>query len=136
MPVISKRRSVGYTLIEVLVAMVILALSLSVLLRIFSGGLRNISVSDDYTRAILIASTQLESAGVSSPLATGSTAGILEQEFRWTQTVEDYVPFADTETLSLPLRAFTVTVDVEWPQGDSVRRVSLSEVRLSAQRIR
>ena len=125
-----KRRSSGYTLIEVLVAMVILALSLSVLLRIFSGGLRNISVSDDYTRAVLIARTQLESAGVSSPLAAGSSSSVAEQEFRWTQTVENYVAFENADAITVPLAAYTVTVEVEWPHADSVRRVSLSGVKL------
>jgi len=131
--VFPRRRSAGYSLIEVLVAMVILALSLTVLLRIFSAGLRNISVADEYTRALLIARTQLDAAGLSSPLAAGSTTGIAAQKFRWTQTVEDYVPFADTTTLDLPLPAFTVTIDVEWPHASSVRHVSLSTIRLGEQ---
>ena len=39
------RRFQGYTLIEVLVAMTILAMSLSVLFRIFSTGLLNVDAS-------------------------------------------------------------------------------------------
>ena len=123
--VIPSRHSAGYTLIEVLVAMAILALSLGVLLQIFSGGLRNISVSGDYARAVLIAETHLDSAGASSVLSPGSSTGITEQKFRWTRTVEDYSFYSDPI-----LQAYTVTVDVEWPHADRVRRVTLKGIKL------
>ena len=129
-PVFSDYRGAGYTLIEVLVAMVILALSLSVILRIFSVGLRNISVSEDYVRAILIAEAQLNSTGASTALAPNSTGGVVEQKFRWTQTVEDYLPYASSEAIVVPINAYSVTVAVEWPHADSVRRVSLSSIKL------
>jgi len=128
------RRQSGYTLIEVLVAMVILALSLTVLLRIFSTGLRNISVSEDYARAILIAEAQLESAGTGYVLAAGSTDGVAGQKYRWTQTIETYLPYPDSATIKVPLDAYTVTVDVEWPNADRMRRVSLSGIRLAEAR--
>jgi len=130
------RHRAGYTLIEVLVAMVILALSLTVLLRIFSAGLRNISVSEDYARAILIAEAKLESAGTGHVLAAGSTEGVAGQKYRWTQTIEAYLPYPDSDTINVPLNAYTVTVDVEWPHVDRMRRVSLSGIRLAETRRR
>ena len=57
-------RQSGYTLIEVLVAFMILALALTVLMRIFSGGLRNVSVSSDYAVATLIAESRLAATAV------------------------------------------------------------------------
>jgi len=125
----SRQHNSGYTLIEVLVAMVILALALGALLRIFSGGLRNISVSDDYTRAVLIAKTQLHSAAALVPLATGSSAGIAGEKFKWTRTVENYPYSANS---NLPLNAYTVTVDVEWPHAKSERHVQLISLVLGA----
>jgi len=133
---ISNRHRAGYTLIEVLVAMVILALSLTVLLRIFSGGLRNISVSEDYARAILIAEAKLESTGTESVLAPGSSDGIAGQKFRWTQTIEAYLPYSGIGTIQVPLDAYTVTIEVQWPHADRMRRVSLSGIKLAAARRR
>lgn len=130
----SRRQGAGYTLIEVLVAMVILALALPVLLRIFSGGLRNIDVSGDYTHAVMIAEAQLNSAGSSSALVSGSSTGVADEKFRWTQSVQNYVPYPNSETTILSLNAYTVTVDVEWPHADSVRRVSLSSIKLAEKR--
>jgi len=112
--------------------MVILAMSLTVLLRIFSGGLRNISVSEDYAHAILIAEAMLESAGAGSRLAPGFSEGMSEQKYHWTQTVESYLPYPNTGTTQVPLNAYTITIEVEWPHDDRMRHVSLSSIKLAA----
>jgi len=125
------KRHAGYSLIEVLVAMVILSLSLTVLLRIFSGGLRNISVSEDYARAILIAEAQLESAGATSYLAPGSSEGVADQNFRWTRTIEAYHPYPADDSFEIPLDAYTVTIDVDWPHAERTRSVSLSGIKIA-----
>lgn len=123
-------RSPGYTLIEVLVAMMILALSLTVLLRIFSGGLRNISIASDYSRAIVIAETQLATVDAAAVLQPGSSQGITKAGFHWTRTVGDYSPYASTDSISLPVHAYAVTVDVEWRHLHKTRRVSLHSIKL------
>jgi len=116
--------------------MVILALSLTVLLRMFSGGLRNISVSEDYAHAILIAEAKLESAGAGTLLAPGSSDGLSGDKYRWTQTVEVYSPYSGTGTTQAPLDAYTVTIEVEWPHDDRMRHVSLSSIKLGDARRR
>lgn len=127
-------RNGGYTLIEVLVAFVILAMALSVLLRIFSGGLRNISVSSDYALAILVAEAQLTSAGVTDALVPGETRGDKGDKFRWTRIVRNYVPLEGYAADSMPLPAYHVTVIVEWPHADGVRQVDISSIRLGKKR--
>ena len=104
---------------------------LTVLLRIFSTGLRSISVSDDYARAILVAEAQLESANVSSSVASNSVSGVAGQKYHWTRTVEDYLPYPASESITVPLNAYTVTVNVEWPYNDGLREVSLSTIKLA-----
>ena len=124
------RRQSGYTLIEVLVAFVILALALTVLLRIFSGGLRNVSVSSDYAIATLIAESQLAAAGIDLPLRPGETSGTEGERFEWTVNVQDYQPWPGYRSAAKGLDAYRVTVTVEWPHGDNTRSVGLSTVRL------
>ena len=126
-------RQSGYTLIEVLVAFMILALALTVLLRIFSGGLRNVSVSSDYATATLIAESRLAAAGIDVPLRPGETSGTEGERFAWTINVQDYQPFPGYRSAAKGVDAYRVTVKVEWPHGDKMRRVGLSTVRLRAE---
>ena len=125
-----RRRSRGYTLVEVLVAFVIMAMALTVLLRIFSGGVRNVAVSSDYAKAVLIAESRLATAGIDDTLAPGETDGVENGRFRWTRVVTDYEPAFDYRSAVKGLRAYHVTVTVSWPNGDKERRVELNTVRL------
>ena len=123
-------RQSGYTLVEVLVAFVILALALTVLLRIFSGGLRNVSVSSDYATATLIAESRLAAAGIDVPLRPGESSGSEGERFQWTVTVQDYEPWPGYRSAANGIDAYRVGVTVEWPHGDNTRSVALSTIRL------
>lgn len=127
------RRQSGYSLIEVLVAFMILALALTVLLRIFSGGLRNVSVSSDYATATLIAESRLAAAGIDVPLAPGETSGTEGERFEWTLRVQDYEPWTGYRSAAKAVDAYRVTVTVEWPNGNKTRSVGLSTIRLRTQ---
>ena len=123
-------RQSGYTLVEVLVAFVILALTLTVLMRIFSGGLRNVSVSSDYATATLIAESRLAATGVDEPLRPGEASGSEGERFEWTVSVQDYEPWPGYRSAAKGVGAYRVDVRVEWPHGDNTRSVALSTVRL------
>ena len=125
-----RRRSRGYTLVEVLVAFVIMAMALTVLLRIFSGGVRKVAVSSDYAKAVLIAESRLATAGIDDTLAPGETDGIENGRFRWMRVVSDYEPSTDYNSTVRGLHAYHVTVTVSWPNGEKERRVELSTVRV------
>lgn len=120
----------GFSLIEILVAFMILAMSLTVIYRIFSGGLRNVALSEDYARAVLVAESQLAAIGISEPLVRGVSAGEWGERFRWQQVVEPYQPWQQHKELSTQLLAYRITVSVDWEHAGSSRQVSLSSVRL------
>jgi general secretion pathway protein I len=126
-----ERLSRGYTLIEVLVAFMIMAMALTILLRIFSGGVRNIAVSSDYATAVLIAESQLAAAGIGEVMYAGETHGIEEERFEWTRTVMPYLPSTDYSTSSKDVRAWYVTVTVEWPANNGSRSIDISTVRIT-----
>ena len=120
----------GFSLIEILVAFMILAMSLTVIYRIFSGGLRNVALSEDYARAVLVAESQLAAIGISEPLERGVSSGEWGERFRWQRVVEQYQPWQQNRELVTPLLAYRVTVNVDWEHAGRSRQVSLSSVRL------
>ena len=126
----AKTRISGYTLIEVLVAFMILALALTVLLRIFSSGLRNVAVSSEYAQAVIVAEAQLAIAGITTGLQSGETRGSDGGKFNWTRVVTNYAPFTDNNERSAKVSAYYITITVEWPHAGRVRQVNLSSVRL------
>jgi general secretion pathway protein I len=127
----------GFSLLEILVAFSILALSLGVLMQIFSGSLRNAEVTRDSAQAVALAQSLLASAGVEATLVPGESAGVLGDKFRWLLRVSPLVQGprpGETEAVRapLPLDLLEVTVRVAWG-GDSrspERALALTTLRL------
>jgi general secretion pathway protein I len=126
----SRTKQRGFTLIEVLVAFTILALALTVLMRIFSGGLRNVALAEDYAQAVLVAEAQLAKVGVAAPLESGETAGDWDERFRWRRLIDPYHPWQAGENSQVPVTAYWVTVYVDWEHAGRSHQFSLSSLRL------
>jgi len=129
-----KRHSDGYTLIEVLVAMMILAISLTVIFRIFAGGLSKIGTASDYARAVMVAESVLAAAGNTEALQMGESSGSLFDKYHWVRTVTPYQEPGEQSFDSLPLNVYRVSVAVEWPAGRGNRHVDLSTLKLRGKR--
>ena len=130
-------RQRGFSLLEILVAFTILALSLGVLMQIFSGSLSNADVTRDQAQAVLLAQSLLASAGVEATLVPGESAGVLDDKFRWVLRVSPFVqeprPGETAAVRSpLPLDLWEVAVRVAWG-GDSrlpERALTLTTLRV------
>ncbi len=80
----------GFSLLEVLVAFAILALSLGVLLQSMIGSRRGLAAAEQRLTSISLAETLLERVGADIPLRTGNTKGNFELEpYRWTLSVQE-----------------------------------------------
>lgn len=111
----------GFSLLEILVAFSIMALALGMLLSIFSSGLRNASVSEDYTVAVQIAEALMAGVGVERPLQQGRASGVENQKYSWELTVAPYdLSTQKGNAQAAPAQLYMVTVLVGW--GDDNRR--------------
>jgi len=136
---VTKKRAAGFSLLEVLVAFVILALVGTALYRLFGGALNNASVAEEYSRAALLAESRLEAAAVeNTPLKEGGDQGTTDDgKYSWQTKVEAYVPpgtTADQDRLqqAAAVRLFRISVNVSWPgMLGAQRSVSLATVRLA-----
>ncbi len=129
----------GFSLLEILVAFSILALSLGVLMQIFSGSLRNADITRDQAQAVLLAQTLLAGAGVESRLAAGERSGIAADKFRWSLRVAPYAQDpgagesrAAATPLSLDLWAVTARVAWGGDMRQQERAISLETLRVQA----
>ena len=118
----------GFTLLEILVALVIFALLFGVLAQIFQTGLRQSTVAEAASAATLLARSQLARVGVEVPLAEGETLGESEDGLRWRTAIELAEAPSDEEQTLVP---YLVTVSVAWGAGAG-EQVTLTTLRLGS----
>ena len=82
-----KRRSGGFTLLEILVAFTILAIVLTALIQAFSQGLRTSVVAEEHATAVLLARSKLAEVGSSIPLEESEQSGDFEDGLGWRLTI-------------------------------------------------
>lgn len=120
----------GFSLLEVVVAFAILALSLGLLIQIFSRALNTTVLSGDYSRATTLAQARLNAVGIDIPLEPGSYSGDSEHGLSWEVSIAPY-EFGDL-AWEPTLNAFLVTSVVSWNKGGTQqRRISLTTLRLA-----
>jgi general secretion pathway protein I len=127
-----QKKNRGMTLIEVLVAFILLSLTMAVILQIFSVGMRNARLAESYSRAVFLAESRLASVGVEQPLAPVEDTGQVGSNFRWNIAV---VPVDDNgvmDQLVVPVRLFRIRVRVGWTEDGRERQIELRSLRVGS----
>lgn len=141
-PTAVRGSTTGFSLLEVLVAFVIMALVGTVLFRLFGASLNNAGAADNYSRAAAYAESLLTMAANDSPLRETSDQGTSDDgRYAWTTKVEPYAAPGTTDDQAmlaqmLPMRLWRVSVTLTWP-GDAgnSRTLSLSTVRMAMKQL-
>lgn len=112
----------GFTLLEVLVALTILALGVSIVLSLISGSLGNIRKVQLRTRLVEHAASVMETALLNdSILQPTSFAGDFLDGTRWSVRVDEFTPDAPPAPVSstlppkMPVRMLQYTVEMYQP---------------------
>jgi type II secretion system protein I len=115
----------GFTLLEVLVALTILAVAIVALMQLSSQGLRLLHLSDDYQQAVVVADRVARATDV---LEEGADAG-QEGRFQWERRVSLVpVPEALTPGAGPQLRLYALSVAVRWGRNRTLELASLRAV--------
>jgi general secretion pathway protein I len=113
----------GFTLLEVLVALSILGIALTVLLQIFSADLRNIKRAADYDQAAAKAASRMraivEHETPSGPGAWTETTG---DGYTLAVSVSDYL---EERTENLPVKMVQIELTIYWPAGAGSKSLTL-----------
>ncbi len=124
----------GFTLLEVLVAFVIFALSFAVVLEIIAGSMRSTIRAKDYSEAALLAQSLMEGVGSEVPLEAGAYQGETDDGIVWVIEITDFEGLnEDTRARELAelnnTRLFWVDLRLEWGDGRRQRDASFTTIR-------
>ncbi len=111
----------GFTLIEVVVALIIVSISLVMVLRLFSSGLKSSRTTCDYTRAVVHAKDKMEELSI-DPVQGG---GEFEDDFEWRTEIETHKELEESTVNLLKLK-----VIITWPKaGQGQRSIELVSLK-------
>jgi general secretion pathway protein I len=123
-----KHNQHGFTLLETLVALSVLAITLGVIYQIFGTSLRNIQHAKDYSFAQMHAESKLSEIGKGIPVVEGSYGGDIDEKYRWRVYVE---PASSINSESVVF-VFKVTLTISWGTKGKDRSIEVSTLRLSS----
>jgi general secretion pathway protein I len=122
----------GFTLVEVIVAIVIAALAFSALAGVFASGTRGASSMSELARASTLAQSLVNAAGIDKPLVDGVESGTSADGLNWSVTVSDESSETDDGLIKPALVLKRITARVSVPnqaQPERARSFELSSLR-------
>jgi len=127
-------RQSGFSLLEILIAFSILALSLGILLKIFSAGVNTAGVAEEYTAAVQIAESLMAKTGVESRLQPNEATGLENEKYHWRVSVSPFqLTTENLDVTTIAAELFKIKVTVSW--GDDNARVDARQVELITLRL-
>ena len=118
----------GFTLIEVLLAVVILTTGISIVFRGFTTGLRAASLAQKETTAVMLAQMKVADVEIEAEegLVLGSEEGDFEEEYEDRFPGYRWLIEIDEPEDELIIGLYEVRVTIFWPDMDSERQLTIT----------
>lgn len=123
------RRMHGFSLLEVLVAFIVLGVLGGTLLQFFQGSLRNVSRSAEYTHATLLARSRLAELEAIHDLRPGSYQGEYPDGYRWQLNLSPYATAGDSADSKLT--GLYAELQIGWGLPGNDRQLEFTTLLLS-----
>lgn len=117
----------GFTLLEVLVALAILGIAITVVLQLFSANLRSVAASEDYLSAAVKAEAKMREILDDNALSGKSLSETTNDGYRIDVSVTDTLK---ERTDSIQVALLDVSVTVRWIKGTKERSLSLRTTKV------
>lgn len=122
-----KNCSGGFTLLEVLVALAILGIAITVVLQLFSANLRSVAASGDYLSAAVKAEAKMREILDDNALSEKSLSETTKDGYRIDVSVADTLK---EKTDSIQVALLDVSVTIHWTNGARERSLTLRTAKV------
>ncbi len=137
------RDEAGFTLLEILVATTILAVTFTAVFHLYGGTLRSIGNSEKYAHAAVLAERKMNEALMATPFPPASEKGVFDGNpgFSFRVTTAEYtgpIGRADKSVMrDAPVAVtYRVSVAVEWREGNANRAMDMETLKTVVEEVR
>ncbi len=123
-----KNQCAGSSLLEVLVAFTIAAMTLGVLFQIYAKGTTSAMLGEEYAQAIIIAESRLAEFSIIEELNGAGGSGRENEKYDWVVSIEDYIEEEVAEFPSTWLLK-QVKISVTWNSAGRSRSINLQTLK-------
>ena len=122
----------GFTLIEVLVSMMVMAISLTIIMGLFSGGLNAKKRANDYKTAVELANNKIVEVLLEQNLEPGIQTGMFNNDYSWSIEIipDDQDTSDSTIKIEQDFRPYIIKLEVKWKHGEKEKIYSISTVKM------
>jgi type II secretion system protein I len=130
--IFTKRGIKGFTLLEVLVAMAILGIAITIILQLFTANLSAISASEDYIFAATTATAKMREILSDDKLSERSLSEITPDGYRIDISVTDALK---ERTENLQVQLLEITLTIHWTGGLKEKSLTMKTMKVVEKQI-
>ena len=124
-----KRNEYGFSLLEVIVALAIMAIGFITVLQLFSGGIKSVSLSEQYLKATALAQSKMGEIEINN-YKEADAEGMFQNEdgYRWRVEITPYA--TDLNNAASGVQLSEVTLNIHWSDAGRARNIELNTLKL------
>jgi general secretion pathway protein I len=128
----SLRNEQGFSLLEVVVALMIMAGGFLAVLNLFSGSVRSVDFSGQYLKAVTLANSKMNELEIQNFTVDDSSGDFKNEEnYRWEVDISPYDSGLNNEESGIQLQK--ILLKVLWNDDGHTRNIELATLRLEGQ---
>jgi prepilin-type N-terminal cleavage/methylation domain-containing protein len=128
----SLKNEQGFSLLEVVVALMIMAGGFLAVLNLFSGSVRSVDFSGQYLKAVTLANSKMNELEIQNFTVDDSSGNFTNEEnYRWEVDISPYDSDLNNEDSGIQLQK--ILLKVLWNDDGHTRNVELATLRLEGQ---
>ena len=126
---LNKPSNDGFSLLEVIVALAIMAMGFVTVLQLFSGSIRSVSLSEQYLKGTILAHSKLGELEVNNYKVTEFEGTFPdEKDYRWQLEISPHTSPLNSKENNIQLSE--VTLNVLWEDAGKTRDVEISTLKV------